>query len=84
MGGECEDVTGRCDCVEDVRGDKCDVCRDGYHLIDEGCVGRLEIQSEVLNLPVPFPSLLYPLLSPLCLPPQPVQRATARLQWSST
>ena len=38
--GECEDVTGRCGCVEDVTGDKCDVCREGYHLIDQGCVGE--------------------------------------------
>lgn len=38
--GECEDVTGRCECVEDVTGDKCDVCMPGYHLIDEGCVGK--------------------------------------------
>ena len=41
VSSECEDVTGRCECVEGVRGDKCDVCRDGYHLIDEGCIGEL-------------------------------------------
>ena len=34
------DGRGRCSCLDNVIGDKCDICKDGYHNIEEGCIRK--------------------------------------------
>ena len=37
------DASGRCPCKDTVVGVKCDVCRDGYHNIEDGCICKFSI-----------------------------------------
>ena len=36
----CGQVTGQCNCTENVEGLKCDTCSDGYYDFDSGCSGE--------------------------------------------
>ncbi|OCT91581.1 laminin subunit beta-3 [Xenopus laevis] len=40
-GGSCDDLTGRCNCKENVGGERCDQCKPGYYLLSasnpQGC-----------------------------------------------
>lgn len=41
----CDPGSGQCVCKVSVRGQRCDVCQDGFHSLDRensfGCVGKL-------------------------------------------
>ena len=44
LSAECEG--GVCECVPGVMGDRCDVCRDGFHLVAQGCLRKFQIRMQ--------------------------------------